>query len=72
MRDMVHACVTSYSDLTGAKPSPLRHVDTPFIPAPPVGGDAPAEFEREEGGGTLADVACSVLMNSLYAARLAR
>ena len=69
MREFMASCVTAYLDHTGLKADALRCVPTPFLPAPPGGGDGLPD--DDEGGGELAQVACSVLMKVLYGARLA-
>ena len=70
MREFMGSCVTAYLDHTGLKREALRSVDTPFLPAPPGGGDFVSD--DTEQGGELAHVACSVFMKLLYGARLAR
>ena len=72
MREFLKECVSHYVKVTGCDPKTLRTVDTPFIQAPPGGGDTPAAAEPNEQRGALTDVACTVLMKVLYAARVAR
>merc|ERR1712185_609230 len=71
MREFMKSCVDNYLNLANRTESCLRKVDTPFL-ATPGGGDAPLESTGEDDKGTLADVACAVLMKILYGARLAR
>ena len=71
MRDFMKSCVKSYLEVTGTTMKSLRHVETPFLTMP-GGGDTPPDPDKPEEYGELSDIACSVLMKLLYAARLAR
>ena len=70
--DFMTACVDAYKKACGEPNMKLKPVDTPFLPFPEGGGDAPAPLEEGGTPRTLAPVAASVLMKILYGARAAR
>ena len=71
MRDFMKSCDKSYLEVTGATLKSLRHVEAAFLTMP-CGGATPPDPDKPEDYGELSDIACSVLMKLLYAARLAR
>ena len=66
MREFVKACVDRYIEVAGGNTGALRVVATPFLSEPDP------DPKGEEADGRLGDVAASVLMKILYAARMAR
>ena len=66
MGDFIESCVARYLELVGGNTNELKVVATPFLTEPdpdPLG---------EQGSGRLGDIAASVLMKILYAARMVR
>ena len=57
--EFMASCVTAYKKACGEPNMKMKPVDTPFLPSPEGGGDAPAPLEEGGTQGVLAPIAAS-------------